>query len=285
MLDEEFDGPKINKDDDDNVYVFGRIAKHYVVIGCSPPKIRFSDDLDDLEPPSAARTARDMVRTFPHLRFALMVGIGGGAPGTLNDIRLGDVAVSQPNNGFGGLIQLDMGKLLESQPFQKRADLGAPPETLLDVISEMQRLYSAVRKTDGLAEHLQRLDDREDFRKPAVDRLYATNSLHVGGKDCDKCDSNSLVIRPERQNNSKFLVHYGNIASSNQVLKDASYREKVANDPELRIICFEMAAAGLMSNFPCLIIRGICDYPTGRKGGTSMLRSLLLLIHDSYSWF
>jgi hypothetical protein len=26
------------------------------------------------------------------------------------------------------------------------------------------------------------------------------------------------------------------------------------------IICFEMEAAGLMDNFPCLVIRGICGY-------------------------
>ena len=29
---------------------------------------------------------------------------------------------------------------------------------------------------------------------------------------------------------------------------------------ERDIICFEMEAAGLMDNFPCLVIRGICDY-------------------------
>lgn len=26
------------------------------------------------------------------------------------------------------------------------------------------------------------------------------------------------------------------------------------------ILCFEMEAAGLMNHFPCLVIRGICDY-------------------------
>jgi hypothetical protein len=72
MLDEEFTGPEISEDHDDNTYVYGRIAKHYVVIGCLPAG-RYGTN-------SAARVARDTVRTFPHLRFALMVGIGGGAP-------------------------------------------------------------------------------------------------------------------------------------------------------------------------------------------------------------
>jgi nucleoside phosphorylase len=34
---------------------------------------------------------------------------------------------------------------------------------------------------------------------------------------------------------------------------------------ELGILCFEMEAAGLMDNFPCLVIRGICDYADSHK--------------------
>jgi nucleoside phosphorylase len=34
---------------------------------------------------------------------------------------------------------------------------------------------------------------------------------------------------------------------------------------ELGVICFEMEAAGLMDNFPCLVIRGICDYADSHK--------------------
>jgi hypothetical protein len=34
---------------------------------------------------------------------------------------------------------------------------------------------------------------------------------------------------------------------------------------ELDILCFEMEAAGLMDSFPCLVIRGICDYADSHK--------------------
>ena len=34
---------------------------------------------------------------------------------------------------------------------------------------------------------------------------------------------------------------------------------------EKGILCFEMEAAGLMDNFPCLVIRGICDYADETK--------------------
>lgn len=41
-------------------------------------------------------------------------------------------------------------------------------------------------------------------------------------------------------------------------MKDASIRDKLAAQKD--VLCFEMEAAGLMNHFPCLVIRGICDY-------------------------
>ena len=34
---------------------------------------------------------------------------------------------------------------------------------------------------------------------------------------------------------------------------------------EMDVLCFEMEAAGLMNHFPCLVIRGICDYSDSHK--------------------
>src|SRR6266702_2590586 len=31
------------------------------------------------------------------------------------------------------------------------------------------------------------------------------------------------------------------------------------------VLCFEMEAAGLMNEFPCAVIRGICDYADSHK--------------------
>ncbi|KAI9037866.1 uncharacterized protein KD926_011569, partial [Aspergillus affinis] len=256
MLDEEFAEPEISDDNDDNTYIYGRIAKHYVVIGCLPAG-RYGTN-------SAARVTRDMVRTFPRLRFALMVGIGGGAPSPQNDIRLGDIVVSQPRNGSGGVIQYDLGKLKDGH-FQKTGQLNAPPEKLLGVIPEIRRLHGDKKKPDRLAEHLRLLDDMEDYQKPAVDRLYVADYSHVYGPDCDGCDLHATVDRFERQNHRTLHVHYGTIASGNSLLKNAKVRDTYAQDPELNILCFEMEAAGLMNNIPCLVIRGICDYCDSHK--------------------
>jgi nucleoside phosphorylase len=48
------------------------------------------------------------------------------------------------------------------------------------------------------------------------------------------------------------------------VVKNAAQREKLKSD-DLDIICVEMEAAGLMDSFPCLVIRGICDYADSHK--------------------
>lgn len=54
------------------------------------------------------------------------------------------------------------------------------------------------------------------------------------------------------------VVHYGLIASSDSLMRDAEIRDKLAKEAD--VLCFEMEAAGLMDHFPCLVIRGICDY-------------------------
>ncbi|USP78616.1 NACHT domain-containing protein isoform 1 [Curvularia clavata] len=60
------------------------------------------------------------------------------------------------------------------------------------------------------------------------------------------------------------MVHYGTIASGNQVMRSATERDKISADLG-GVLCFEMEAAGLMNSFPCLVIRGICDYSDSHK--------------------
>jgi nucleoside phosphorylase len=68
----------------------------------------------------------------------------------------------------------------------------------------------------------------------------------------------SHTKRKQRKSN-KPVVHYGGIASGNQVVKDAAVRDRLRD--EFNAFCVEMeAAGGLMNGFPCLVIRGICDY-------------------------
>jgi nucleoside phosphorylase len=47
-------------------------------------------------------------------------------------------------------------------------------------------------------------------------------------------------------------------------MRDAAKRDKVSSEPG-GVLCFKMEAAGLMNSFPCLVIRGICDYADSHK--------------------
>ncbi|KAH7129240.1 Pfs, NACHT and ankyrin domain protein [Dactylonectria macrodidyma] len=58
-------------------------------------------------------------------------------------------------------------------------------------------------------------------------------------------------------------IHYGAIASGNQVMRSGTARDDIAR--QLEVMCFEMEAAGLMDVLPCLPIRGICDYSDSHK--------------------
>lgn len=78
---------------DSNIYVFGRICDHNVVIASLP--------LGSPGTTSAATLAKEMLFSFPSIRFGLLVGIGGGIPNEKNDIRLGDVVVSRPDGTAG----------------------------------------------------------------------------------------------------------------------------------------------------------------------------------------
>jgi nucleoside phosphorylase len=51
-----------------------------------------------------------MTAKFSSIQHILIVGIGGGIPRAETDIRLGDVVVSQPHMGRGGVVQYDLGK-------------------------------------------------------------------------------------------------------------------------------------------------------------------------------
>jgi nucleoside phosphorylase len=72
------------------------------------------------------------------------------------------------------------------------------------------------------------------------------------------------VSRTERkEDDDNPAIHYGLIASGNTLMKDAEVRDRLVAERD--VLCFEMEAAGLMNQFPCLVVRGICDYSDSHK--------------------
>ncbi|KAL3475935.1 violaceus kinesin [Aspergillus californicus] len=258
MLDEVYPG-LVKAHGDNNNYTFGRIGGNNLVVACLPAGLTGTV--------SAARVASDMRRTFRDMKIGLMVGIGGGVWSERRDIRLGDVVVSQPEGRHGGVVQWDFGKTEAGGHFHRTGSLNKPPPVLLQALQAIKS-HSIMDGMDltkclsFMAGAKPLLENTCRYPGTHQDHLFQAGYEHAGGETCEGCDQGLLVQRPERAFNSP-TVHYGNIASGNQVIKDAAKRDAIAKSEN--IICFEMEAAGLVDDFPCLVIRGVCDYADSHK--------------------
>ncbi|KAF2273332.1 purine and uridine phosphorylase [Westerdykella ornata] len=254
MLDEKHEDLE-REDDDENLYSLGSIAGHNVVIACLPA--------GQIGNNPAAVVATQLRARFRGIRFGLMVGVGGGVPSAEADIRLGDVVVSKPNGTFGGVVQYDAGKNTPSG-FVRTGSLNSPPQILLSAVNTVQAV-----KLEGqcrLSEYVSHLGRLPIFQrnKAGPDILFDAAYDHEGGATCENCSRTRQVARTPRNNEEEVVVHYGTIASGNALLKKGRTRDRLSSELG-GILCFEMEAAGLMNSFPCLVIRGICDYADSHK--------------------
>jgi nucleoside phosphorylase len=260
MLDEIHEDLQGHDPSDHNSYKLGAIQNHNIVIACLPAGVYGNNP--------AATVSKDMLRTFKSIRFGLMVGIGGGAPSQANDIRLGDIVVSQPSGTSGGLIQYDRGKTVEEGEFRRTGSLNSPPFMLLTALGRMQaeheyRSSKIPIYVSEMIEKYPKLRNSYTYQGATNDRLYQAEYEHLpAATTCELCDSSQEVMRHPRDD-TEPRIFYGNIASGNQVIKHGATRERLQKD--LDVLCFEMEAAGLISTFPCLVIRGICDYSDTHK--------------------
>lgn len=247
---------------DQNSYTLGGISGHNLVLVCLPS--------GSYGTTSAATVLSQMRSTFPSIAYGLMVGIGGGVPSSNGglDIRLGDVVVSTPSGVSGGVIQYDYGKALPDRLFENTGSLNRPPPVLLSAVSQMRsdHIVNGLEIQATISSKLERHGDmKEHFSRPERDWLFNAAYKHcTDAPDCSACDQTQLVDRLPRRSHEPH-IHYGLIASGNQVIKDAETRDLVAKRLGGGILCFEMEAAGLMNQVPCLVIRGICDYCDSHK--------------------
>ncbi|KAH7135522.1 pfs domain-containing protein [Dendryphion nanum] len=255
MLDEKHAEQSVNNHDP-SIYTLGRIGSHNVVLTCLPA--------GQMGIGPAAAGATRMLSRFRSIRFGLMVGIGGGVPSAEADIRLGDVVISQPYKQHSGVVQYDYGKTGRDGSMTRIGSLSPPPKVLLNAVSQLRA--NQHRRISSLAVHLAVFDQLQDFSREAAgaDILFEATYNHDGGASCEQCSKERIVHHKKRRPEEEVTTHYGIIASGNQVMKDGVTRDRLS--AELGgVLCFEMEAAGLMNDFPCLVVRGICDYADSHK--------------------
>ncbi|KAJ6007878.1 Pfs NACHT and Ankyrin domain protein [Penicillium herquei] len=245
--------PLPNSRNDTNTYTLGNIAMHNIIIACLPSGHYGTNN--------AATVASNMRRSFPSIRIGLIVGIGGGVPGKA-DIRLGDVVVSDK-----GVLQFDLGKAVGEGHFRRTGTLNRPPHALLTAVAKLRADHASKpsQMPSILSKMLEQYPQMTKYTHRGLleDRLFDGTYDHSQSMDsCEDCDTTRLVSRPTRRNTDPE-IHYGAIASGNQVMRSGKIRDQLAE--ELDVMCFEMEAAGVMDSFPCLVIRGICDYSDSHK--------------------
>lgn len=289
MLDERHEEPLdfIQNESDTNSYTWGRIGVHNIVIAVLPNGMYGTI--------GAAVTASQLAASLPHIRIGLLVGIGAAIPHIHRetntddvveeyidenyDIRLGDVVVACPAGTSGGVVQYDLAKATTGGGWERAGSLNAPPLVLLSALSNLQSEHNLGESKvseflEAMWQKWPRMASSKSAKSPSYthqgfenDKLFRAEYAHVDNNAiCRNCEPSQQVSRSKRDT-AEPDIHYGIIASGNTLVKDAVARDRIAQSINAggKCICYEMEAAGIVSHFPCMVIRGICDYADSHK--------------------
>ncbi|KAI5924779.1 purine and uridine phosphorylase [Camillea tinctor] len=256
MLDQEHS--QRSQRGDPNSYVLGTLSGHNVVIVCLP----------GTEGKSAAATvATNLARTFISIQCWFLVGTAGGVPTGKHDIRLGDVVVSMPEGQYGGVVQYDLGKDT-TDDFVLKGFLWPSPSLLRGAAYMMQsdHLIRENKVDKFVSAILEKGPEFASYRRPpaGLDVLFEADYPHVSNSPtCEKCDKSKTIKRPSRTSEAP-KIHYGLIASGDRVIKSAVKRDTIVKNIG-DILCFEIEAAGLLTEYSSIVIRGISNYADSHK--------------------
>lgn len=254
------DGPPYDKaPGDPNAYSTGAIGRHNVVLAHMP----------GMGKANAAAVAANCRASFPNIRLAVIVGVCGAVPVGPHDseIVLGDVIISD------GIVQYDLGRQLPERFVRKDTlleSLGRPTSEIRALLAKLKGRRGRKMLRDRIVTYMDVLQAEPDLaaKYPGVtcDRLFEAAYRHVAdGKSCDECGcAGSLVPRERLQlDNPMPAVHFGLIASGDTVMKSGEERDVIARQEN--VVGFEMEGAGVWDSFPCVVIKGACDYADSHK--------------------
>ncbi|KAK6499941.1 hypothetical protein TWF481_010297 [Arthrobotrys musiformis] len=296
LLDEDWDSERDRygiAPGDTNTYSTGLIGNHSVVIAHMPHMGKCN----------AAIVAANCRKSFPEITLGLIVGICGAAPFKNGhksmEILLGDVVIST------GVIQYDFGSQYPHGFARKTGvldNLGRHGMKVNSLLAKLQSSHVKRKLQNKTCEYLStfaKVGDTISYPGAGEDKLFDSSyrHKHPGLSDCricaacqkkddpvcleaidlacEKlgCEIANLVPRKrlteamkdthQNPHSLKPEIHFGLVASGDTVMKSAEDRDEIASREG--IIAFEMEAAGVWENFPCLVIKGVCDYADSHK--------------------
>ncbi|PLB36939.1 nucleoside phosphorylase domain-containing protein [Aspergillus candidus] len=269
---------------DRNAYINGRIGAHNVVLAYLPDKAKRT----------AASVATSLPFSYPNIGIGLVVGICGGAPRSPSNeqIFLGDVVMSDAVVEYDSGVQLPGG-------FQRATDInlvpGRPSREIRNLLAGLRAIGGRREFQDQISQHLHKIQQRnEKWRRPCFTddivfnasyhhkhhKLISAKCPHVSGngghgicegamsKICADlgCDDNEISRRRHHTELDSMSIHIGAIASADTEMRSGEHRDRLVSSE--RVIGFETIGAGVWDIFPCIIIKGVCDYADSHKNNT-----------------
>jgi nucleoside phosphorylase len=282
---------------DRNAYSTGRIGRHNIVLAYMP----------GMGNNSAAIVANNCRFSFEGIKLALVVGICGGVPFRKNgeEIVLGDVVISDGIVPFDFGRQFPNQFIRKNTLLDSPGRPNIEIRSILAMLRVPSHRKTLQDKTSQYLSDINRgLDEEVVYPGVDEDKLYEPNyhhkhqtpsnceicsiSNHEGDQVCESalissceqlsCNEMRLVPRSRLSNirartgNTKDTgphqptINFGLVASGNVVMKSGRDRDNIASQED--VIAFEMEGAGVWDNFPCLIIKGVCDYADSHKNKT-----------------
>ncbi|TPX17469.1 uncharacterized protein E0L32_003112 [Thyridium curvatum] len=249
---------------DSNYYITGTIHRHNVVLAYMPDEGKVN----------GAVVATNCRLSFPNIRLALVVGVCAAVPfprsdstSRVDEIVLGDVIISN------GVVEYDHGRM-QPEGFKRKAtvmdNLGRPNQEIRTFLRMLKGVRPGRELRQAMLEQLSRFktEPKLDADYPGFenDRLFPTGYRHAtDGKSCDEggCAQPLVKRRRLQQPDVQPRVHIGLIASGDMVMKSSFHRDIIVEDE--KVIAFEMESAGVWDVFPCVVIKGACDYADSHK--------------------
>jgi nucleoside phosphorylase len=248
---------------DPNAYSTGAVGRHNVVLVHMP----------GIGKASAAAVAASCRASFPNIKLALIVGVCGVVPfrpsssGERAETVLGDVTISD------GVVQYDFGRRLPEQfvPKDTLPDaLGRPTTEIRALLAKLKGHRGRKMLQRKMADYMDVLRGEPElaavYPGAAQDRLFEPTYRHATDEmSCEECGCDGKLVPRTRleQGDGQHAVHFGLIASGDTVMKSGEDRDAIAR--KAGVIGFEMEGAGVWDIFPCVVIKGACDYADSHK--------------------
>ncbi|KAI1009085.1 hypothetical protein LB504_003130 [Fusarium proliferatum] len=295
IVDEFWDGSSFRRSRrDPNSYSVGRIGDHPVVI------VLLSLD----GKVNSAAAVANFRASYPRLELVLVIGICGGVPGPHagEELLLGDVVISKAlvQHDFGRQYpdRFEIKNKLDDC-------LGRPARNIRNFVAQLQTNRIRTEVEDKASVHLRELQKRAketfrdaDYRYPGADsdRLFPPAYVHRHKSGCGECVAgtaevcnrsrelpccemgcdNGEMVQRHRLNARRILeragdieeaqapyIFVGHLGSGYIVFNSGEERDRLAQAHDL--IAFETEGAGLWDEFPCIIVKGVCNYADSHK--------------------